>query len=202
MGASNNKSTNEDDEQSWLDILKIIGIITLLILSLSSCSVMYLQSCGIIPDIFKPIGLEDKSRADPSVLEPYYEVEKVEDAEVGDNLVFNEELISDDYNTFIGYGEVWVSKEQPTVPFVNDSTNTSYAKYRVYSGNELLYETELIAPGSHIDWDAYEALQQTGKYNLIQKCQFYSPIYKDSQIYDFTLDGVSISNDNFTITVR
>lgn len=65
-----------------------------------------------------------------------------------------------------------------------------------------MYETDLIEPGKHIDWDAYNALKKSGTYKLTQKCQFFTPVIKDGKRSGFTEDGVAISNPEFVITVK
>lgn len=208
----------EKRELSVLEIVLLILLLCIIVISIIVGTVIYLQGHGLIPKhpitdtetVTTDVSGNDISQnakdqpqagseaSDTDVSTDY----KIADAEEGDTLTFNQELSAEEYNTFTGYGAVWVSKDQPTVPFVNDATNTSYAKYSIYDGDKLLYETDLIAPGKHLDWDAYKDLKAAGTYKLTQKCQFFSPVIKDGKRTGFIEDGVAISNPEFVITVK
>lgn len=196
-------------EKSVLEITIIILLLCLLFVFVVSGGALFLKEKGIIgtpkdknktEDIIPTVIPENIPAADVSSekIEDY----KIADAADGDDLNFNTGYSSEEYNTFTGYGAVWVSKDQPTVPFVNDASNTSYAKYSIYDGDKLIYETDLIAPGKHLDWDAYKDLKAAGTYKLTQKCQFFSPVIKDGKRTGFIEDGVAISNPEFVITVK
>lgn len=66
-----------------------------------------------------------------------------------------------------GYDTQIVDEEHPYVQLKNVEDNTVYLKYSVYNKNkELLYESQLIAPGKVCDrWDAYKALKK-GTHNI------------------------------------
>lgn len=211
----------EKRELSVLEIVLLILLLCIIVISIIVGTVIYLQGHDLLPNKNNTnstnvsgndyqITKTDTSLAgeetetfsstkdkDTQIISDY----KVAEAKDGDALKFNQES-SEEYNTFIGYGAVWVSKDQPTVPFVNDNTNTSYAKYSIYNGDNLIYETDLIAPGKHLDWDAYTVLKEKGTYTLIEKCQFFSPVMENGKQIGFTEDGVAISNPEFVITVK
>lgn len=118
----------------------------------------------------------------------------------GDEIKLNHESSSSGSNVFNGYSEAWVSETYQTLPLVNSEKNTTYAKYMIFDGDTLVYETDLIAPNTHIEWNAYESLNDIGIYTLTQTCKFYEPQYDEGgNIIGFTECGVGITNPSFVI---
>ena len=134
---------------------------------------------------------------------PVLELLPIADSKAGSEIKLNTESGSTGSNEFTGYSEAWVNEENQTLPFVNAATNTAYAKYLIYDGDVLIHETDLIAPDSYVDWNAFTCLETKGFHRLKQSCVFYEPTYRDDgSIEGFVKCSVAVTNPSFEVEVR
>lgn len=91
------------------------------------------------------------------------------------------------------------------VPFVNKETNTAYAQFTVYSKDgEQIYQSPLIKPGAHEEWDAYTYYNGlSGEYLHDLKVVFYNPVLNElGEIIDFEASMFSATTPDFSVTIN
>lgn len=85
-----------------------------------------------------------------------------------------------------GYHELYVSIDEPYIILGNPQENTALFKYEVLNGNDLIYESNYIEPGTKLNWNAYDDLSE-GEYNL-----FFVVSTVDEKSY-YPCNGASLS---------
>lgn len=108
------------------------------------------------------------------------------------------------YNTYWGYQSITIDKDMK-VPFINKDSNTAYAQFTLTdkAGN-IIYESELIQPGTHAEWNAYDYYNgESGEYLHDLKVVFYNPIYdEDGEIIDFKASMFAANTPDFGVTIQ
>lgn len=58
-----------------------------------------------------------------------------------------------------GYTNLLVTDEHKQIDLINTDRNTVYQRYKVYLDSKELFDSQLIAPGKMVVWNAYEDLE-------------------------------------------
>jgi hypothetical protein len=97
----------------------------------------------------------------------------------------------------------YIDAEHPTIPLANPAVNTTYAKFLVYNASgQTLYESDLIPPDSHEEYNIYQLYNRPGEYQIGMLVTYYTPVYDGDSLIGFTPCSVKLNNDNITLTVQ
>ena len=121
----------------------------------------------------------------------------------GTNISLNKESETS-YNTYWGYQNITIT-EGMTVPFVNKEENSSYAQFILTNKiGYKIYESKLIPPGSHDEWDAYSFYNGIdGEYIHDLTVYFYNPVLdKNNEIVDFEVSMFAATTPDFIVNIE
>lgn len=127
---------------------------------------LLLVSIGTIS--IKTIGSKNLVDEEISTLE-------VEDGETWDGQLPQRKADEESSGTLnvAGYHNMLVDEKNPEINLINPDGNHVYMVYKIYNGEELLFETKGIKPNRQIPWNVKECLE-VGKYELRFNVSCYS----------------------------
>ena len=148
------------------------------------------------------IGKEmDNKKDTPSKTEENIEIPGIADAKDGDDIVLNTPKAEVVKNTYDGYSDAYVFEEAKKLPFVNSEKNVNWVNYVIYDkNNTILYESGLIKPGCHAEWNAYDFFNGVpGVYSMSILVTFYEETTETPS--GFAPCGTTFYNPKFTVYV-